>query len=477
MGSLVSALVMVLAVVVLAGFIAFVLGVPMPWRTASAGQAEPPPPPPARGLALVPGVPHTLHVPNDVQAALGIRKGNTRLLAAAKPPTESRSLVLPGSTALDPARLMRIRARFAPAEVIEVGTIKVKGSKDKSEERELRPGDTVTAKQLLGVFYSLDVGSKKNDLIDALVQLKLDQQVLDRARAAAQSLPEVQVLSYQRNVEADHATINRAVSTLQLWNIPEKDIQEVYEEAKKISERGGKRDPEKQKQWGRVEVRAPDDGTIVERNVTRGEIVVDQTVNLFQIAKVDRLVVLANAPEDDLPDLLKLLGVKGRCTVRTVGTAAPLGVEWTIDEIGYLIDPNQHTAVVKGYIDNPGEKIRAGQFVTATVKLPPPKGVVEVPIDAVVEDGPVAVVFVETDAAKRHYTMRRVQLTHRFEKTAFVRSEPIPKEEQRTREEEELGVLPRDPLQSGDRVLTTAVGELKAALLERESQPNKDQER
>jgi cobalt-zinc-cadmium efflux system membrane fusion protein len=482
MGSLVSAAVIVLAVCVLVGFAGFVLGIPLPWRSASASETEAGPPraAPTKGVELVPGVPHTLYVPDDVQAALGIQKAKIRLVATAKPPTEARSLVLPGSTALDPARLMRIRARFAPAEVVEIAQVvdtPAQGPTGQTQFRELRPGDVVKKGDLLGVFFSVDVGSKKNDLIDGLLQLKLDQEILDRSRKVTNALPEIQILSAQRNVNGDHNANSRALNMLKVWGIPERDIQAVFDEAEEVGRRGGRRDPDKEKAWGRVELRAPDDGTLVERNVALHEMVVDNTVNLFQVAKVDRLLVIANCPEDDLPMLQALTSAQRQWTVRTVGASPSVGIPGRIDEIGYLIDPNQHTAVLKGYIDNPDGKIRAGQYVSATVKLPPPEGVVEVPIDAVVEDGPVAVVFVETDAAKRQYTMRRVQLTHRFEKTAFVRSEPIPRAEQRTREEEELGVLPREPLRPGERVLTTAVGELKAALLDRESQPSKEKGR
>jgi cobalt-zinc-cadmium efflux system membrane fusion protein len=94
-----------------------------------------------------------------------------------------------------------------------------------------------------------------------------------------------------------------------------------------------------------------------------------------------------------------------------------------------------------------------------------------VPIDAVVEDGKYCVVFVQPDATKDVYTMRRVELTHRFEKTAFVRSKPFTERERITEEEKELGLLPKEPLRPGERVLRSGVGELKAALLELESRP------
>ena len=55
--------------------------------------------------------------------------------------------------------------------------------------------------------------------------------------------------------------------------------------------------------WGRVTLRAPFDGIIVERNVHMDEMVVDNTVNLFQIADVSRLLVIASCPEEALPIL------------------------------------------------------------------------------------------------------------------------------------------------------------------------------
>ncbi len=126
----------------------------------------------------------------------------------------------------------------------------------------------------------------------------------------------------------------------------------------------------------------------------------------------------------------------------------------TIDEIGYLIDPNQHTAVIKGYVENPGQRIRAGQYVTVTVNIPPPDDVVEIPADALVDDGKQSLVFVQPDAAGHQFTMRRVEVTHRLDGKVFVRSTPIPKEEQLTAVEAEQGLLPKEPLRRGERVLT-----------------------
>jgi cobalt-zinc-cadmium efflux system membrane fusion protein len=211
------------------------------------------------------------------------------------------------------------------------------------------------------------------------------------------------------------------------------------------------------------------EGVVIERNLVLREIVVDNTTILFQIADLDKLFVTANCPEDDLPRLEALRDSSHGLipwTVKTVNSPPQTGY---IDDVSYLIDPNQHTAVVKGYITNKQGRIRGGQFIKATVEQPAPDDVVEVPIDAIIEDGQQCVVFVVTDAAKQQYTMRRVDLTNRFQNTVFVRSKPFQKSEALSDEEKELGMLPKEPLRPGERILESGVGELKAVVLDRES--------
>jgi len=468
----------------LGGFLVFVGIVPPPWKVWAAASVVLPPQSEGSlaGVELV--TEHTVSVPEDVQKSLGIRQGTTEMVAVAQPPSQTQTLVLPGSTALDPARLYRIRARFAPARVVEIAPVIDEAASAAAGEtrfRELRAGDRVKKGDLLGIFYSVDCGNKKSDLTDAISQRYLDEEILEKAHKAFLSgaLPEVFMLNAQRNVEADRGLETRAVNHLRTWDIPEAEIQACYDEARRLSKlRGKERDLariEKNKEWPRVELRAPDDGVVVECNISQDEMIVDGTVNLFQIARVDRLLVLANAPEDTLPTLNTVMKTTAhKWTVNTVGAESKAAIQGTIDAVGYLIDPMQHTAVIKGHIQNPGELLRAGQFISATVPIPPPKGVVEIPSSAVSEDGQTCTVFVQTDPKKPLYTMRRVQLTHRFGGKVFVRSTPFAKDEALTPEEETLGLPPREPLGADERVLTTAVGELKAFVLEKQSELKKE---
>ncbi|MFL5244984.1 MAG: response regulator [Gemmataceae bacterium] len=459
------------AAIALVGLAWLAPGIPLPWKN-NTDSAQPPSPTRSIAVELDKTDRHTLLVPLETEKTLGIKdaNGNYKGVVPAVPPQKGLPLTLSGSTALDPTRLQRIRARF-PAEVIKIGQALDDPETSRTGQtafREWRTGDRVGKGDELLVFWSVEVGTKKSELVDALVQLRLDKEILERSESAAGSVPAVTILTARRNVEADQNAIARAVNTLQTWGIPKEDIQAVYEEAKEISQRKGQRDRSKEEDWARVVIKSQANGVIIERNVNLHELVVDNTANLFVVAQVDRLKVLAYAHEDILPELEKLEPSQRKWTVSTVGALPQKGM---FTDIGYLIDPNQHSAVVKGYIDNPGDRVRGGQFVSVAIDRPTPVGVVEVPITAILEDGKESVVLVQPDPKQSRYTMRRVQVTHRFDKTAYVRSDWTPEEEfvldwdfwQNGQASDIELLLP------GERVLTSGALELKAALEDEES--------
>jgi cobalt-zinc-cadmium efflux system membrane fusion protein len=474
------------AVALVGAFAVFVLQIPMPWKRAQA-ETRPTKPRAPAPIKLVEGQPYTVRLPESVRKSLGILQNGEDAVFIAGAPTQKRQLVMLGTTALDPARVMRIRARFAPAEVVSIAEVEDQDKPPvesmKVPKHELWPGDEVMPGMELGVFFSPDAGNKKNDLFEAIVQERLDKVILDKAEAATGVLADIYIWTARRNYDTDRSAVRRARNTLLTWGVSREDIQAVEDEARALKIEGGRREevPDAEwakahEKWAKIVLKAPDflkgpePAVLVERNVTRGEIVVDNTVSLFTIARVDQLLIYANCPEDDVPELNRLRKAgKLEWTIQTVGTDSKDGVKGKFTEIGKLIDPNQHTAVIKGFIRNPGGRILAGQHATATVELLPSEAVVEIPSSALVEDGRQSVVFVQIDAAKQHYQMRRVAVTARFENVAWVRSRPFAPEEALTAEDLKLDLLPRQELQVNDRVLTSGVLELKAALAEMEA--------
>jgi len=331
-------------------------------------------------------------------------------------------------------------------------------------EREILPGDRVTKGQLLAVFDSVGVGNKENDLIDALARLKLDEEFLKQAEAKPAGTPSITLWDAQRKLQGDKNAINRAESVLHGWGVSQKQIEAALDEVEKIKKRG-RRDPSKDTQWGRVEMRSPIDGVVLERNLALHEVIPDEGINLFQIGNLDTILVVANLPEDKLA-ALEALGPRPQWTVETGRGAAASGF---ITDIHFLVDPNQHTVTVKGYVDNRQARLRGGRFIKATIGQPVPPDVVEVPIDCVLETGQQALVFVQQDPARADYTLQRVDVVDRFGKTLFLRSKPFAKGEERSPQESEKGLLPKQAVSPGARLVRSSLAELKAALEDREA--------
>jgi cobalt-zinc-cadmium efflux system membrane fusion protein len=432
--------------------------------------------------SLVPGheKEDVIRVPVDVVEKLGIRT------ARAEEPSKPRPLVLPGSLALDNNALATVHSRFA-GEVVELGEIETENDRGSTVRRPIRFGDFVKGPrsdgkgnliepgQLLAVVWSKDLGEKKSELADALSQLRTDKDQLDKYEKLYEqgAIPEVTLRQQRRAVEAGLNAVNKAERTLRTWRLPDEEIQAVKDEAERIRQRGGKRDKEKEKSWARVEVRAPLDGVIVEQNVHVGNIV-DTTTDLFKVANVEHMTVWAHVYEEQLPALLALRPAQRRWTIRVEADPKLRLPEGTFRKPSYVLDPNQHTALVMGEVPNPGDVLRAGQFVTATVKLPPPDGVVSVPIAALVEDGQTSTVLVEEGRGKyesreetkgpekwKYYALRRVAVDRRLEDAAYLRDAV-------SKDQERRGIR---PVVLGERVVTQGSVLLKSELEDLQTSP------
>jgi cobalt-zinc-cadmium efflux system membrane fusion protein len=415
-------------------------------------RAAPPPSSAATGpgVRAVPDDPNGLELDPEVVEHLGVTVGVVKGVAT------PRSLELAGSLSFDPNRLYRIQARFA-GEVRALGKVFEPGSPatgGETRERDLRYGDPVHQGQLLAVVLSKDLGEKKSELVDALVRLHVDDVNLRHLEdlAARGLTPEANVRLQSAAVAADRNAAYRAELTLLTWRLPKEEIDAVKAEARRVQE-GGARDLAKETQWAKVEVRAPADGTIVEKNVAVGNMV-DTTFDLYKVADLRKLGLVVHAYEEDLRSL-KSLPANTPWAVRVPADPrrGPLKNDG-IEQLGWVVDPNQRTAPVLGRVDNTAGDLRVGQFVTATVELPAPPGVVALPASALDENGSESVVFVQPDPSRPRYTMRRVAVAQRLGSVVYVRSELTP-------EQKEKGFQPVHP---DERVVTQGVVELKATL-------------
>lgn len=447
-----------------AGLTFLVFGTGHPFRSAQSSAAPPvsdrssarPGPEVPETIRLSPGSSETLIVPAATVASMRLTSAPA---VAAKDP---RPLRLTGQLTLDANRLVHVHTRFG-GEVIQVG------ASNRPDRSQLRAGDAVKKGDLLAILWSREIGEKKSDLVDALSSLALHETIyrhlksIDNTGAVAQrSIEEM-----RRNYESDLILVERLRRTLRSWRLDESEIKEIEAEASRIHNRAsaGPDSPSDKRiekgeaagvaeessgasadmHWAEIEIRAPLDGIILEKNLTVGDIVSTDD-DLFKIADLARLVVMTNVYEEDLPALSALPAEKRDWSVSLTSLATPEPMPGRIESIGHVIDPNQHTAVAQGWVNNPGLRLRVGQFVEAVVPIAAAADEVEVPISALIDDGERKFVFIARTPDLTTVERRVVEVRRRTSRTAFLPDHP-PK-----------GV------EAGERVLTRCVLELSAVL-------------
>lgn len=402
----------------------------------------------------------TIRLTPEVTASLGMR------VVQAETTTKPRTLPpLAGSLAVEANRLARVHARFA-GEVVEFGTINEETMSPTGSPmtvpRPISFGDQVEKNQLLAVLWSKDLGEKKSELVDAVSRLRLDQETLQRLEAGYQkgAIPERSVREAERTVEADHIALAKAERTLRSWRLSEPEIEAIKAEAERVRLRKGQRDPQQEKEWARVEVRAPIAGKVLEKNITAVGDIVDTTMDLYKIADLSKLSVWAHAYEEDLPAILALpRPIRWSIHLKSDPRLKPF--PGTVDKIGDLIDPNQHTALILGQVDNSEGRLRAGQFITALIEIPAVSDEVVIPTTALVEDGYDSIVFVQPNPDKLEFTLRRVVVARRQQNEVFVRARLAGKEKPAA---SSTKGLPLSPLHPGEFVVAAGALELKAKM-------------
>ena len=223
-------------------------------------------------------------------------------------------------------------------------------------------------------------------------------------------------------------------------------------EAEKIH-KGEPSDVDAEQHWAEVEVRAPEDGILLERNATLGDLVTTDA-DLFKIADLSTLGVLVQVFEGNLPDLAALPAEGHQWTVYLKSQSGDRGTNGSFETIGKVIDPTQHTTTVTGWVDNRAGRLRVGQFVTASIDLPAPKNEVVIPKSALIEQGKRAVVFVAADPQATRVECRTISVARRARDQIFVYSEPAAG----------ARIAGCKPLLAGELVVTSGAVELAGAL-------------
>jgi len=411
--------------------------------------------------------PDTLELLPQTAQAMGIQ------VAEIEPAPQTAPLRLVGQLYLEGSRLAHVQTVFI-GRVVEVGQTTEGG-----KSRALRPGDDVEKGQILAKLWSKEVGEKKSDLVDAISKLHWHQNTVNRLKALSGSaVPLARIYEAEQDVRADIIEIERLKRTLLSWQIGEDELAAIETEAERIIAKSHIRDsqpaaptqfPENappvvrrselmalDKTWAELDIVSPMTGVILEKNFTVGDnIFPEPTQDMFKIADLSRLGVMANVYEEDLPKLVALPPEQRHWKVELLAEPGMPPREGVFETIGNVIDVNQHTAIVKGWLDNPDGNLRVGQFVSTTIDLPNPSGLVMVPISSLIDDGSRTFVFIAADRDRTTLTLREVKLVKRGAVMALLQSRPT---------SDSSGDGHPRPVAVGELVVTSGVMELSKAM-------------
>src|SRR3569623_416016 len=127
-------------------------------------------------------------------------------------------------------------------------------------------------------------------------------------------------------------------------------------------------------------IRAPIEGTVVEKLVNPGQLLQAGTTPTFTIADLSTVWVMASVFEADLASV-------SRGDKVDVGTeAAPRPLPGTVDYIEALVDPATKATQVRVVVPNTGRILKRDMYVTATIHSSKEKHGILLPVSAVLRD-------------------------------------------------------------------------------------------
>jgi cobalt-zinc-cadmium efflux system membrane fusion protein len=409
-----------------------------------------------------------LRVNAEAMVAAGIKTEEAKLAHDARPLAPQLGFVN-----YDIEHIFPIRPQF-PGKIGDFH--KVVESTGPTHYRPIRFLDRVKQGDVLAVIWSKELGEKKAALVDAIVNLRLSQKTLDRQNELAKSgsIPRATLEASENQVEKDKNAVRTAELTLVTWNLSREEIDKIKEEAKDLIEQKKNNRSDREKNWARVEVKAPTFGddpsrelVIVEKNTNQGDMVDPaRDTLLFKLADLSRLQIWVHVPPEYLPRIREQLQQGGSLKWQVRFLADPPNtppMELEITRIAPSVDPNQQRPMLIGDLPNPDGKRLIGDGLKATIFLPPLPNTVEIPTEAINQVDGQDLVFVESSSPNELY-VRRVAVVKSFAKTSFVRSKLTPDEEALARAEKQQGRRPLEPLLPGERVVTRYVLELTNAL-------------
>ena len=240
-------------------------------------------------------------------------------------------------------------------------------------------GQDVKKGTLLALLHSVDLGMAEGEYLKSAARLEEAERSHVRAKELyenkAVSLAELQ--RREATMKAARAEARETRNRLELLGVPQEEIERLDREHTIKAD---------------MPLRAPFDGRVITRNITKGE-VVETDQKLFTVANLTDVWVIGNVPEKDIRFIRK------DQNVNVVLAAYPHAIfGGTITYVGDVLDPATRTMSLRVTVSNPERLLKPEMFAVISVYATSSPDALSVPL-AAVQDGPVGkMVFIQQEA-------------------------------------------------------------------------------
>ncbi|HET9926850.1 MAG TPA: efflux RND transporter periplasmic adaptor subunit [Methylomirabilota bacterium] len=217
-----------------------------------------------------------------------------------------------------------------------------------------RPGEVAESGRRLLVIDSPDLGTAKSDYAKAVSDTERAEHAIDLARDLfeAKAIAQKEVRAAENDYRKAVAERERAASRLGTLGVAETQLKEIASRADAST---------------LVVVRAPRSGIIVERNISPGQVVAygqsDTPLNLFVIADLSSMWVLADVYEPDVPTVHL-----GQAVAVTLPCCPAERYQGKVVNIGAAVDKDSRTLKVRAVVPNPRRTLKAEMFVRVVIE-------------------------------------------------------------------------------------------------------------
>lgn len=255
-------------------------------------------------------------------------------------------------------------------------------------------GQEVKANAPLAILYSSELGLAQSAYLKAKAKLHVAEQAFNRAKFLLQEqvIGEAELQRRQAELLSAQAEGNESHDRLKLLGMNDEEFRRL-ERSRQIR--------------SVVPIVAPFGGRIIGRKLTRGE-VVETTENLFVIADLSEVWVLANIPEKDIP-FVHSVHASGGTQVDVRINAYPKEVfKGTITYVGDVLDPVTRTMQLRIELPNQDGRLKPEMFSTIRLYSESQPDRLAVPEAALQRDQGRTFVFVQRGV--NEYEMREVHI-------------------------------------------------------------------